>query len=275
MKSTISNGLLDFTIVHGRAVCSHLLYDNPNPLPEVNISEDIHIVTVVDRPGIGSMCVNKINFKQGGINLITVGKYKKWISKVEELKNYIKVNYSELPNYILYLDAFDTLILKDILNPQAYLDYYNAKILFNSEPAYYHTGFPHPEGTDINYYDSLYYQGKYTYKKLNKEKYNTPFENGLNAGVFLGQKDYVLELLEEAFSLMKDSPEKGFPYGCQDDQCVFRDLHNRYFDNISVDIFNNYFYWGCPETFKQPDSIYGINYFKNYKDEYDNRMASL
>lgn len=269
------NELLEFPVLHGRAICAHMLYDNPNPLPEVAISDDLHILTVVDVLGSHSESINKINFKKGKINYIIINEYKKWISKIKELKNYIESNYNDLPKYILYLDAFDTLILKDILNPQEYLDYYKCKVLFNSEPAYHHTGFPGPEGTGNDYYDSLYLTEKDNYISLNNSKYGYPFDNSLNAGVFIGEKDYILSLLKETYDIMKDDPSKGFPYGCQDDQCVLRYLNNKHYNNISTDVFNMFSFWGCPETFKQPNSIYSINYFKKYKHEYDNRMVSL
>lgn len=269
------NELSNFSIIHGRAICSYMLYDNPNPLPEVSISDDIHILTVVDKYSISSESIDKINFKKGKINYIIIDEYKKWISKIEELKNYIESNYDTLPKYILYLDAFDTLILKDILNPQEYLDYYKCKVLFNAEPAYHHTGFPGPEGTGNNYYDPLYYEGRDEYMNLNNTKYGHPLDNSLNAGVFIGEKDYILSLLKETYNMMNDDPNKGFPYGCQDDQCVMRYLNNRHFDNISTDIFSLFTFWGCPELFKQPNSIYSIDYFKKYKHEYDNRMVSL
>lgn len=275
MIETLHNQLLTSTVVHGRAVCSSLLYDNPNPLPKVSISNEVHIITIVDRYGEGSMCVNKSNLDDGRVNIIILEEYNKWISKIEGLRDYIKTNYDNLPDYILYLDAFDTLILKDIKNPQEYLNYYNCKVLFNSEPSFHHTGFPQPDGASTTYYDKLYYEGKSKYVELNKNKYGLPFDNGLNAGVFLGEKAYILNLLEECYSIMKDSYDKGFPYGCQDDQCTLRFLHNQYFDNISVDLFNKFFFWGCPQTFTQPDSIYGINYFKKYNYEYSNRMVSL
>lgn len=267
--------LSNFPVIHGRFVCSHMLYENKNPLPEVSISDNIHILTVVDKHSINSESINKINFKKGKINYIIIDEYKKWISKIEELKNYIESNYNTLPKYILYLDAFDTLILKDILNPQEYLDYYKCKILFNAEPAYHHTGFPPPEGTGDNYYDPLYYGCKSEYMDLNNIKYGYPLDNSLNAGVFIGEKDYILSLLKETYNIMNDNPDKGFPYGCQDDQCVIRYLNNKHFNNISADIFSLFTFWGCPELLKQPNSIYSIDYFKKYKHEYDNRMVSI
>jgi len=269
------NQLCDFSVIHGRAICSYMLYENEISLPEVSISDDLHIVTVVNESALSSESINKINFKKGKINYIIIDEYKKWISKIEELKNYIESNYDNLPNYILYLDAFDTLILKDILNPNEYLDYYKCKVLFNSEPAYHHTGFPSPKGTGNDYYDFLYYQVKDQYKSLNNNKYGFPLDNSLNAGVFIGEKNYILSLLKEAYEIMNEDANKGFPYGCQDDQCVMRYLNNKYFENISTDIFSLFSFWGCQELFKQPNSIYSIDYFKKYKNEYDNRLVHL
>ena len=263
----LHNELLEFPVIHGRAVCSHVIYNPAVNIPEVSISNDLHIITVVDKSSRSSESIDKINFKNGKINYIIIDEYKKWISKIEELKNYIESNYNSLPNYILYLDAFDTLILKDILNPQEYLDYYKCKILFNAEPEYHHTGFPGPEGTGNDYYDPLYYTCKDEHKKMLEIKYGHSFSNSLNAGVFLGEKDYILNLLKEAYDIMKDDPNKGFPYGCQDDQCVLRYLNNKHFDNISIDIFNIFAFWGCSRTFEQ-DSVYSINHSKQYKSNY-------
>ena len=264
MKDVILDQLLEFTIVHGRAICDKVLYENPNPLPKVNISEDLHVVTVVDKHSMSSLCANRSNFQSGKLNLVILDEFKKWVSKIKGLREYIESRYNSLPTYILFLDGFDTLILRDITNPQALLDHYNCKILFNSEPYFLHTGFPPPEGTESDYYRKLYYDEKQIYKKLNEKKYEIPFENGLNAGVFLGHKDYILKLLLECEDIMEDTYLKGFPYGCQDDQCVLRYLHNKYFDIVSVDIFNKYMFWGSPLSFKEPDGIHGTQYFKKY-----------
>lgn len=263
--------LLNFPILHGRFICSHMIYDIKKDLPEVNISDDIHILTVVDRGSINAESIGKTNFNNGKVNYIFIDEYVKWVSKIEELKNYIENNYDNLPNYILYLDAFDTLILKDILNPKYFLDYYKCKVLFNAEPAYHHTGFPPPEGTGQDYYDRLYYEEKEEYKSLNKNKYGHSLENALNAGVFLGEKDFVLSMLKETYEIMKDDPSKGFPFGCQDDQCTLRFVNNKYYEDIAVDIFNIFSFWGCPEIEKQPGSIYSIDHFKQYREEYENK----
>ena len=50
----LHNKLSNFPVIHGRAICSYMLYDNPNPLPEVSISDNLHILTVVDKNGRSS-----------------------------------------------------------------------------------------------------------------------------------------------------------------------------------------------------------------------------
>ena len=47
---------------------------------------------------------------------------------------------------------------------------------------------------------------------------------------------------------MKDIPEKGFPYGCLDDQMLMKYLIAIDFDNISIDIFHKLFFWGTEQS---------------------------
>ena len=46
---------------------------------------------------------------------------------------------------------------------------------------------------------------------------------------------------------MEDDFNKGFPYGCLDDQCMFRWAQNKYFDKISVDVYNKWFLFAYPK----------------------------
>jgi hypothetical protein len=255
--------LLDFPIIHGRFICNAVL--STFEMPEVSISDDLHIATVLDKPCAHQRTIEGINFKKGKVHVIVVDEYVKWITKIEALKNYIEENYNTLPKYFLYLDGIDTLILKDIQDPKQYLDLYKCKVLFNAEPFYHHTGFA---GPTFNYFDSLYTTESVRYNELTLNKYKSQVLMSLNAGVFLGEKEYILTLLKEAYSLMTDDFEKGFPYGCMDDQCLLRYLHNEHFDDISADIFNQVSFWGCPTTFDETFNNYSIGYsessFKNY-----------
>ena len=251
--------LLDFNIIHGRTLCSKIIYSDA--VPVVSISDDIHIITVINDSMMSNALINSIKFKKGKINYIIVDKYIKWISKIESIKNYLTKEYDNLPDYILYIDGFDVLILKDILFPEKYLQPYNCKILFNVEPGFWHTGFP----SENNYFDPLYNDVKKRYIELNEIKYGKKFEFGLNAGVFLGRKDYVLFLMNETYNIMIDDISKGFPYGCMDDQCALRYMINLYYDDISVDVFNLLTFWGCDRAFVDGEmNELKLDYFKTF-----------
>ena len=255
--------LLNFPILHGRYVCDKVLSNFKTE--QVSISEDLHVVTVIDRPHLYQRTVEAIKEANVDIHVVELEHYTKWISKIEGLRDYIQENYETLPDYILYVDGFDVIIQKDILNPKEYLDFYGCKVLFNAEPAYHHTGVPDPIP---NYFDPLYYEHKDKYIELNNEKYKSPFQICLNAGVFLGEKEYLLELLKEAYDLMADDVNKGFPYGCPDDQCLLRYLNNKHFDKISVDVFYKLAFWGCSQLFDYPGEVYSMEYAQKFLETY-------
>jgi hypothetical protein len=57
------------------------------------------------------------------------------------------------------------------------------------------------------------------------EKANTNgFLKSLNAGLFLGERIYLIEALKEILELMLDNPIKGFPFGESDDQLLWQYL---------------------------------------------------
>lgn len=255
--------LLNFPILHGRYVCDKVLSNFKTK--KVSISEDIQVVTVIDAPHLSQRTVEAIKKAGVDIKIIELEYYIKWISKIEGLRDYIQDNYDSLPKYVLYVDGFDVIIQQDILNPQEYLDFYGCKVLFNAEPQYHHTGVPDPIP---NYFDSLYYEHKDRYMELCREKYKSNFQICLNAGVFLGEKEYLLELLKEAYDLMADDVNKGFPYGCPDDQCLLRYLNNKHFDKIGVDVFNKLAFWGCSQLLNYPGDVYSIEYAQQFLETY-------
>jgi hypothetical protein len=263
--TNIVQNLTNFNILHGRSVVYEVMdkVDLKNRFVQVN--ENICILTVIDKQSLGQSTLHNVNITNNKINFLLIDKYEFWTSKIKELINYIKNNYNNLPNYILYLDALDTLILNDINHPSEYLDFYKSKILFNTEPAYWSTGYQAPI---IGYLDSYSYDNKEKYKALNKEKYGTDFEIPINAGVFLGEKEYTLSLLEETYDIMTDDINKGFPYGCIDDQLVLRYLHTKHFEHISGDIFNTFSFWGCIQTFENPENIFRLDYTKQFLNNY-------
>lgn len=241
MKKRKLQDLLDYKILHGRELCN-IVYEQFE-IPDVKVSKDIKILTVLDK---GDNILSKSKILDNPIEFIYVDHYEKWITKIEHIKNYIDSNYSNLPDYIMYLDAHDCLILNDINSPQSILDHYNCKMLFNSESNFTHTGcLKH----STEYYRPLYTTELNRYVNLNLKKYNYPYDFGLNAGVFLGEKEFVQKIITEVYNYMVDSEYKGFPYGCTDDQCVLRYVLNEHFDYIAVDFENIFSLWGTKITF--------------------------
>lgn len=257
------------TVLHGRPICSSVIGHFNRKLPPVKCTEDLIILTVLNKAANSNASINLINSSNFSINKLFVTKYIKWISKIEELHNYIQSNYSSLPKYLMYIDASDTLIIKDILDIESLLNFYKCKVLFNSEYGFWHTGFPAPTNTK-NYYDELYTKIKSKYFKLTKEKYGftDSVQASLNAGAFIGEKKYILDMLSQVMSLMKDNPEKGFPYGCQDDQCVLKFFHFLNFKDTSIDIFHKFFFWGTPDSLNGNSKSAAPNFFANLKHSF-------
>jgi len=100
-------------------------------------------------------------------------------------------------------------------------------------------------------------------KYIKSKKYGVKHSRSINGGVFLGKKDSVIFMLEESLRYMEDDFNKGFPYGCLDDQCMFRWLQNRYFDMISVDAFSNYFLFAYPKCLEVDENDW--EHFHNFK----------
>tara|TARA_R110000787_G_scaffold96721_2_gene200225 strand:- start:947 stop:1762 length:816 start_codon:yes stop_codon:yes gene_type:complete len=264
--------LLKKNILHGRVICNEVINHYNSILPEVTISENIDIITVVDKSSFANASLRKVNIKNGEVNFLMVDKYIKWISKVKELYNYILNNYNELPDYLLYLDGTDTLIINDILNPKEMLDYYNCKVLFNAEPDFWHTGTQAPEDSPKFYKELQTTKAEYVIK--NKEKYNLDryYHQALNAGVFLGEKDFILKLLGECLELMNDDYHKGYPYGDTDDQLLLRHFHNIYFDDISIDLFHKWMFWGNHDSLKSEENMLSPDLLSQEMLQYENKI---
>ena len=129
-------------ILHGRSLCSTAYFNHfKKNLPKVKIPSNLKILTVNDKISSTSRSLIWSNCE---IHSILLDEYIKWISKVDSLYNYILKNFKYLPDYIMYLDGFDTIIINDIPNISNLLNFYKCKILFNSEYGYWHTGFFSP-----------------------------------------------------------------------------------------------------------------------------------
>jgi hypothetical protein len=245
LYNKLPKNIFDLKIIHHGATVNTIFEGGYFKDKVIKLSDKLIALQVNDQHSHNVSIINKIQFENPNqVVSIVVPKYEKWLSKPKELINYIETNYSNIPDYILYTDGTDVAIMNDIMNPESMLQYYKCDVLFNCEPNFAHTGFDKPS---VEYYGPVYEKQTPIYQKLNKEKYGVPHLRSLNAGVFLGKKDAVLTMLKEAVVYMEDDPSKGFPYGCLDDQVMFRELQNTYFDKISVDVYNNFFLFGYPK----------------------------
>lgn len=265
-----SKEFLELKVIHHNNTVAGMLGQGYNKTKKIKLSEDLIVLQVngIEPPIIST--VNQIEFENPSQSIeIKIPTYTKWISKVEELLKYLLENYDTLPNYILYLDGSDTLILNDIMNPKEMLDFYGCKMLFNCEPNLMHTGFNFPSA---EYYNPLFGRWKAMYKQQNLLKYGIEHERSINAGVMLAEKEYLKQKLTLALSYMRDDPEKEFPFGCMDDQHLFRFLHIQDFENISIDVYNKYFLFAYPKTYEadETDNEHFEFYKKNYQKLYKN-----
>lgn len=268
MNNTAPTDLYNFSIIHGRELCSEILIHHKDKVKgrKLQVSKDIRICTVIDHPLTGNPIQEVLINRK--VHFLTIKTYHKWISKIETLVDYIKANYHKPFKYLLYIDGHDTMILNDILEPEEMLNFYKCKVLFSTEPYYRGTGYIPPTPLYMSPYESC----RQDYITLNTQKYGSPMDFGINAGVFLGEKKYLLYILEEALSIMRDDVSQGFPYGCTDDQYVLRYLHNKHFDIVSGDVFNRFFFWGGSFSFSNTpgEELYRIGYSNRYLDTYLN-----
>lgn len=274
LYNSIPKDFFNLKIVHHGATVNTLFASNYFNDKVINLSSDLVLIQVNDERCSNNSSINKIKFNnKDQIIDIVVPIYHKWLSKPKEILKYIKENYNTLPNFILYTDGSDVAILNDILNPKEMLDYYQCDVLFNCEPNYLHTGFGEPSH---DYYNKMYETLPPIYENLNEKKYGIKHRRSLNGGVFLGKKDYLIPFLEESIMYMEDDHKKEFPYGCLDDQCMFRWMQNEYFDKISVDVFNKYFLFAYPKSIEVDEndwehfSFFKRNHEKLYLEKFPN-----
>ena len=197
---SLPKDLFNLKIIHHGATVNTVFAGGYFENRTIKLSKDLVALQVNDEYSDGVSKINKIKFENPEqIVSIVIPTYEKWLSKPRELLKYIRENYNQLPEYILYTDATDVAILNDIDNPKEILDFYNCDVLFNCEPNYMHTGFGFPTH---GFYDKLYIDEIPIYENLNEEKYGVKHRRSINGGVFLGKKDFVIFMLEESLKYM-------------------------------------------------------------------------
>lgn len=260
-SDNIYEELLNFKVIHGSG-CNHLKSDPNFIIP--SISKEIKVVMIS-------------NFKHQNLNIDAYSKSDKldftfielqtfncWIDKIKPLLDLAK---SINNKYILYLDTSDTVLVSDITDPKSLLDKYNCKVLFNAEDNYSHPGHPCDPKEWLKLYPH-YYSGKGKVDERNKlnlsSKINTNgFTKSLNAGVFLGEREYLINALQQILDLMLEDPKKGYPYGESDDQILWQYLMANCKNNeIEIDYYNLFFLWTHSRKFDfPPDHWEHFNYF--------------
>lgn len=278
-NDNIVDELFNFKVVHGRAGLYYLFTKNYNEVPFV--SKDIKIVMISNfkYPNylneIYLNTPNKLN-----IEFIHLDKpvFQCGIDLIEPLYNYVK-NIDE--KYILYLDTIDTAILSDITDPQEILDKYNCKILFNAEDGYSFPDHGCVDKTYINKFNSFHASENVSYyAKLNDAKEINlknlwskikcePYRKSLNSGLFLADRAYLVEVLQEMLYYMYEDPTKGYPYGEIENQKLWQFIQSTRTNNeIEIDYLNLYFLWIHDRKFTFPiDSWEHYDFFyRNFKN---------
>ena len=88
--------ILDRKLLHGRDICYNTILHYDDKLPEVKVSQDIEIITVIDKHSLGNSSLLKSNIVNNKVKTIVVDVYVKWRSKIEEVLNYLVKNYNDI-----------------------------------------------------------------------------------------------------------------------------------------------------------------------------------
>lgn len=261
-----------FYVVHGRAGAGWFIQNKNFHSPK--FSKDLFVVTVTSYPDENPYYTFLFNeTKDTSIHRIISQDFECMISKIEIL---IPVLKARKEKYTLWVDYSDTVIPRDIMNPEEILNFYNAKIVFNAEDGYHEASHPCIDDSYITQYWEEFqkpYRGPFHETKLTnvnnlKSKTGLPYERGLNSGVFLGERVYIIDCLTEMLSIMKDNYKKGYPYGDKDDQNVWRYIMaNR--SGIEIDYLNKFFIWVHDRKYSFPiDSWEHYDFFNRSINEF-------
>lgn len=263
-SDNIYDELLTFKVIHGSG--SNFFKNDPNFNYIPFISNDVKVVMISNFNHQNSNIEAYIKSDKLDFAFLKLQTFNCWIDKIKPLLDLAK---SINNKYILYLDTSDTVLVSDITDPKRLLDEYSCKVLFNAEDGYSHPGHPcDPKNWLKSYPD--YYKDKNAItdkNKLNLSKKMTTngFTRSLNAGVFLGEREFLIDALQQILDLMLDDPKKGYPYGESDDQILWQHLMANCKNNeIEIDYYNLFFLWTHPRKFDfTPDHWEHFNYFNN------------
>lgn len=258
----IYDELFTFKVIHGLSSAHLKINNNFNYIPK--ISKDIKVVMISNFRKNNENVDAYLNSSNLDFTFIELNSFKCWIDKIKPLLDLCE----QIDNkYILYLDTSDTILVSDIPNPKEILQTYNCKILFNAEDGYSHPGHPcdpkiwlqnHP-----NYYENIELIRSKNKSNLFAKINTNGLSKSLNAGVFLGERVYLIEALKEILELMLDNPSKGFPYGESDDQLLWQYLMSNCKNNeIDIDYYSLFFLWMHIKKFDFPPEHWEhFNYF--------------
>jgi hypothetical protein len=270
--------LYNFKVIHGRAGIGHLIKNGFNHVP--NISKDIHVVMITNIPYQNPLNqlyldnLDKLNFTY--ITLDTP-KFRCGIDLIKPLLDFIKTIDSK---YVLYMDAGDTALINDITDPQELLDTYKCKVLFNAEDGYSFPDHPCVDKTYLEQYANYHNCSMWDYygpakaiaddiniSNLHQKINSFPYRKSLNSGLFLGEREYLVEILTTMMEFMNDDPIQGYPYGEIENQKLWQYLQSVCKNGeIEIDYLNLYFLWTHDRKFDFPvDSWEHFNYFNKLK----------
>ena len=66
--------LLQFPIIHGRHLCNEVLTNMDISKNSIEVSDDIQILTVVDKPNVSQNLLSKMSFKKAKVHTIIIEK---------------------------------------------------------------------------------------------------------------------------------------------------------------------------------------------------------
>lgn len=188
----------------------------------------------------------------------------KHIYKLKLIVDHIKRNPQ--PGLLLHLDAPDVLVTGDL---QSAVDHFHSDfecdLLFGAEKN------SAPGSKTIGGVTNSELEFLTRIEAFEKASYQAPFQH-LNAGCFIGRKEYILEVFSEALGTRRQMKlSSHLPYGgymYDDDQLVLRELHRRHYPRIQIDhqnkVFQNLFATSITEISARYPVPGGIRFLAAY-----------